>query len=74
MTSYIELIFTTHDIGAPDTFVIDDKLLTPSDHKVIICGIVYPNGIASTMCTTMEITGSNVEAMYNESRMRAANT
>lgn len=57
MTSIIDLTCMIPDIGALDTWVINDVLETPSNHKVIVADLADPERKADSIGTSQEITG-----------------
>lgn len=57
MTSIIDLIYMTPDIGALDTWVIEDELATPPDKVVIEYNLANLEGKAGGMGNSEEVTG-----------------
>lgn len=53
-------------------YSIDDKLTTPSDHKVIVCDLADVKRETDSMGSSLEITGWEVGAMSENSRKECA--
>lgn len=63
------LTFTTFNIGVLDTWVINNELLTPTDHEFIFCNLVDLNGEAIHMCISQEYTGWSFRSMFKDNGM-----
>lgn len=59
-------------MGRRDTWVIDEELSKPSDHEVVVCDIVHPQGMAVSKGISKEVTKSRLKAMSDDSRKKAA--
>lgn len=56
-TSIIKLTWTTQDISAPDSWIIDVELSIPSDHVVIECDYTNLNETVRGIGNSQEVTG-----------------
>lgn len=56
-TSIINLTFITLEIGALDTWVVDEEFSTSSDHEVIVYDFATLDKTVRRITTSQEITG-----------------
>lgn len=65
-TSIMDLTFTTQEIGALDTWIIDRELSTPSNYEVIVCELTNLDETVGGMRTSQEVTGRSFKALPDE--------
>lgn len=55
-TLIIKLTFTTAEVDALDTCIINEELSTLLHHEIIVCNPTDPDGIASNMGISQQVT------------------
>lgn len=66
INSIINLIFTTLDVTALDTWIIDWELSTRSDHEAIVFDMTSLDEIVGRMGISQEVIGSSIKCMSDE--------
>lgn len=65
-TSIIDFTFFTPELGALESWIIDEELVTPFDHELIIFNMTNMDETVDRMSTSQEVTGWPIKAMSEE--------
>lgn len=73
ITSIIDLIFTTPDIGALNMLVINNKLTTLSAHEFIVYQLADPGGEAKSMGNSQKVIRWGIRVITVDCRKESEN-